>query len=359
MKKNIILSAFNIHTGGGFVLIKDLLKSNLIKVRLLDSRIKNKINFKLKNTFFSKREIIERVYKFHKLCFLSKKNNKIICLNGLPPFLFKPKAKVILFIQTFYFFSKINYFTNIKSFRFSLLVFLRIKLEQLWFRLGIKNADEIWLQTPTMKKRFIKYLYNNKIKKKFTIKILPYLDKQSMLYFDKFNRIEKNNVKKNLFIYPADHSGHKNHTRLLNAFSKVKRDFKLYLTLENKKFDKLLKKINLNNDTKSKIENLGQISRKELFSIYKNKVGTLIFPSIDESFGLPLIEAALLKKNILVSNHDYHKDILSNAITFNPFSISSIEKTIKKFLDKKKIINTKLKNINFIDSKIFLIGGKN
>jgi hypothetical protein len=206
-----------------------------------------------------------------------------------------------------------------------------------------------------MKKKLIEYLYINQIKKKFTVKVLPYLDSQTVFYFDKLKNIKVNQIRKNLFIFPADHEEHKNHFRLLSAFDKIKRDFKLYLTLDSKFFNKLLEKINLNNDTKSKIINLGQISRKKLFSIYKSKIGTLIFPSTEESFGLPLIEAALFKKNILVSNLDYHKEFLSNAITFNPFSISSIEKTIKKFLDKKKIININLKKNYFIDSKTFLL----
>lgn len=358
MKKNIILSAFNVHTGGGYVLIKDLLKSKSIKTKLLDLRIKSKISSYLSGVLFVKKKIIDRVYKFHKLCFFSKKKDVILCFNGLPP-LFKPKSKIILFIQTFYFFSKISFFNTADTYyNFKFLVYLRIKFEKLWFRLGIKNADEIWVQTDTMKKRLINYLNDIKTKKKYIIKIMPYVDNQIKNYIEKKSHKLFLNTKK-LFIYPADDSGHKNHIKLFLALNKIDRDFKLYLTLNHEKFMNLLSVTKLNNSTKAKIINLGPITRKKLFNLYKNKVGTLIFPSVDESFGLPLVEAALFNRNILVSNKNYSNDILINAIKFNPHSITSIKTTIKKFLDSKIKKKTKLKKINFVDYKTFLLGAIN
>lgn len=357
MKKIIILSAFNIHTGGGLVLIKDLLKSKFIKTKLLDLRIKSKISSYLSGALFVKKKIIDRVYKFHKLCFFSKKKDVIICFNGLPP-LFKTKSKIILFIQTFYFFSKISFFNAANTYNFKFLVYLRIIFEKLWFRLGIKNVDEIWVQTDTMKKRLIKYLNDIKTKKKYIIKIMPYVDNQIKYYIKKKSHKFYLNEKK-LFIYPADDSGHKNHIKLFLALNKIDRDFMLYLTLNHEKFMNLLSVTKLNDYTKAKIINLGPITRKKLFDLYKNKIGTLIFPSIDESFGLPLVEAALFNKNILVSNRNYSDDILINAAKFNPHSITSIKIAIKKFLDSKKKQKTNLKKINFIDSKTFLLGAIN
>ena len=121
----------------------------------------------------------------------------------------------------------------------------------------------------------------------------------------------------------------------------------------------LLSVTKLNVSTKVKIINLGPITRKKLFNLYKNKIGTLIFPSIDENFGLTLVEAALFNRNILLSNKNYSNDILINAIKFNPHSITSIKTTMKKYLDSKKTEKTKLKKINFIDNKTFLLGAIN
>jgi ligand-binding sensor domain-containing protein len=56
---------------------------------------------------------------------------------------------------------------------------------------------------------------------------------------------------------------------------------------------------------------------------------------------------------------NYSNDILINAVKFNPHSITSIKTTIEKFLDSKKKQKTKLKKINFINHKTFVLGAIN
>ena len=97
------------------------------------------------------------------------------------------------------------------------------------------------------------------------------------------------------------------------------------------------------------------ITRNNVLSLFKNKISTLIFPSLDESFGIPLIEACLYKKNILVSNRNYAHDLIQDAIYFNPESINSIKNSINKYLNHP--INSKptlRKSINFISAKKFI-----
>ena len=48
------------------------------------------------------------------------------------------------------------------------------------------------------------------------------------------------------------------------------------------------------------------------------------------SFGLGLIEAALIKKPIIASDLDYVHEIVDPSMTFNPHSIKSIEEAMKK-----------------------------
>ena len=101
---------------------------------------------------------------------------------------------------------------------------------------------------------------------------------------------------KNHFFYPADGAGHKNHLRLLEAFLLINENYKLYLTLSENDFSKLSEKFPCLKTKSSKIINLGQMPRKKILKFYNEKVGTLIFPSLDESFGIPLIEATIYKK---------------------------------------------------------------
>ena len=101
-------------------------------------------------------------------------------------------------------------------------------------------------------------------------------------------------------------------------------------------FSQLSKKFPILATKNSKIINLGQMPRKKILKLYREKVGTLIFPSLDESFGIPLIEACINKKNIIASNSNYSKDILVNYEKFDPYSVNSISKKIKNFIKKKR-----------------------
>ena len=60
-----------------------------------------------------------------------------------------------------------------------------------------------------------------------------------------------------------------------------------------------------------------------MLSIYK-LVDYLLFPSISESFGLPLLEAKLNKTKIIASDLDYVFDICKPDFVFNPFEAKDI-----------------------------------
>ena len=73
-----------------------------------------------------------------------------------------------------------------------------------------------------------------------------------------------------------------------------------------------------------------------------NNVSALIFPSTSESFGLPLVEAALLNKPVLKIDLDYGKDIIHTPYLFKN-NLNSLEKCINKFYnDLPNTISAKL-----------------
>ena len=72
--KRVILSAFNVHVGGGLVLLKSLILSKYIKINILDLRVKKKIkDLKLLNALYIKRKIFSRLFWFHLVSWKSKK----------------------------------------------------------------------------------------------------------------------------------------------------------------------------------------------------------------------------------------------------------------------------------------------
>ena len=106
--------------------------------------------------------------------------------------------------------------------------------------------------------------------------------------------------------------------------------FKLILTLELKDL------IFLNSDQKSYIYSLGSQQYENIICIYEF-IDYLIYPSIIESYGLPLIEAKLNKKKIIASDLNYVFDVCIPDYTFNPFDFKDLYRTLYSILVKNKL----------------------
>ena len=353
MKKKLILSAFNVHTGGGFTLLNELLSirnpNKYFLKALLDLRTKNRLTKVNIKKIFIERKIFNRVYNFLTNTF--KANNDLVtfCFNGLPPF-FKNKSKIISYVQTFYFTGSPT------GYKFPLFVRSRIFFEKIWFWTFYNNIDEIWVQTKHIKKKISKVI-NEKSFKKIKIKIVPFVSKnvQKNLNRKESQLFKLSNFKNKVFFYPSDLSAHKNHINLIKAFKIFKSKNKnslLYLTLSDSEFIKLQNMFNNEKNILSGIINLGKISHKQVLDMFKKSI--LLFPSFDETFGLPLIEASSIGTPIVASKRDFVKETCFNAYLFNPSSPKSIvlnmEKCIKN-LKKTKCLYKK-KNIN--DGKSFI-----
>ena len=125
------------------------------------------------------------------------------------------------------------------------------------------------------------------------------------------------------FIYPATAFYYKNHGLLLAAcrllVSKGIHDFKLLLTIdgsENNYVHKLLQQ----SRGFSQVELLGFQSRRTIYDYYR-QVDAMLFPSLLESWGLPLTEFAGFEKPIICADLPYAKETLagySKVAFFNP-----------------------------------------
>lgn len=110
----------------------------------------------------------------------------------------------------------------------------------------------------------------------------------------------------NLFYLATNHI-YKNHSVIIKAVNQSNRNSKLYLTLPS-------------GTSKERIENIGFIPQDEIFSLY-NSCDALLFPSYIETFGLPLIEAALTGIPIIASDLPYAREVLDGyeGVTFVKF----------------------------------------
>jgi len=64
-------------------------------------------------------------------------------------------------------------------------------------------------------------------------------------------------------------------------------------------------------------------------------VEALIYPSLFEAYGLPLIEAKKYQMKIIASDLDYCWDFIEPDYFFNPYDVQSITRSVKRFLEIK------------------------
>jgi glycosyltransferase involved in cell wall biosynthesis len=134
----------------------------------------------------------------------------------------------------------------------------------------------------------------------------------------------------------------KNLPALVNAFSKLKKtgyaDLKLVLagSFITNKFDNdydLILNIIETNNLQSEVIITGYLSDGELNQLYKNAL-LYVFPSINEGFGLPVLEAFAYNLPVLISSSTSLPEVGGDAaLQFDGFNVDDIAAKIKTVLD--------------------------
>lgn len=298
----ILLDAVYINNSGGKVLLDYLVallhQSEKEVFYLLDLRVRGNYEFlPHEKVQYLESSMIKR-HSFYRDN--QKKFSTVLCFGNIPPTL-RMSGKVYT-----YFHNSIYFFTTKE---FSIKERLLIKIKSGIIRIFKNNTDEWWVQTTQMSLLFAKYWKIPPAK----IDVLPFytsIDGQSI-----FNR----NREKYSFLYISDGHPNKMHLQLLEAFKEVQKVYpqsKLYLTISSQ-YPRLLDKINFLKAEGLGVENLGWCSREVIDKLYQ-ELGHFIFPSIQESFGLGLIEAAQHGMKILASDLPYVHAVIKPTSTFNP-----------------------------------------
>lgn len=338
LEHKLIIQAYNIHTGGGKILLDALLTDleEINTIGLFDARFKtNKVNqkcIKIKSVSpsFWGRFKAELWMKYN-----IKQGDTLLCFGNIPPF-FKSNAVSYLFLQNRLLLGVNNIkIGNIKS-RIKLL------LERWLLKKFIKNSDFVIVQSETMRQE----LLSAKLKIVKKIIVIPFMPNHNNNKLTiKHKEIQYD------FIYIASGEPHKNYDNLLDAWVMLKNkgfNYSLIITLNKerhtliyKKYKFLKSKYNLN------ILNIDDQPYEKINCLYK-KAKTLIYPSKIESFGMPLIEAKRLGMPIIASERNYVRDLIDPVETFDPESPLSICRAVMRYNGKnnKEEILTPLDFIN-------------
>ena len=326
----ILFDASRINTGGGKVLLEYFMNRNKNRnsiMYLLDNRLDTSIinskdyNYLIKgkdNILFSKIKLI-----------LSKKKSKYFSFINIPSILLACfQVEQIVYIHNLYIFKDIRIKFIYLRFLIRLSIFLNKRIT-------------FYVQTQTIKDNFIDtFKFRN-------VKIMSFYDSEKL---KKYKLLHSTNKIMYDFIYLGLPSEHKNHEILLDSLEIIPKNivFNIAMTIPEHE-DMLLDRIMQHNLTSHIIiTNLGLIPYEEAMdALAKSKC--LIFPSLLETYGLPLIEAQIIGLDILASSLSFVDDVVVPTDTFNPLNKSDIKDCITRYISNEKNKMPELKSFNKID----------
>ena len=322
----IIVHAPNVHQGGGRTLLIALLEAldGVRSTAILDERfaafeeLPKAIDVVAVHPTVMGRFIAEK-----KLASISADADLIICFGNLPP-LFKTSGKVFVFLQN-------RYLLNRRGTRgFPISQRCRIEIERFWLRWRLGNASLI-VQSESMAREAGQYFKRN------CIRVMPFVS--DML--QKKVRSENADLRYD-YLYVASGEPHKNHLTLVDAWEILGEDGlfpSLALTIDELQYAQLAAHIRKKSiGAGLKIINLGVIPRHQMPRIYAES-NSLIYPSLFESYGLPLIEAFQAGLPIVAAELDYVRDVSDPVSTFDPTSAMSIARAVKRHLYRDTILS--------------------
>lgn len=327
----LYIQADNVNAGGGRSLLNALIRSKLAEHAyvLFDARmpldfISPSLAHKIVNpTIFGR--LIAQFWLWRNLL----PANILLCFGSLPP-LFNVEGKVVVFVQNRY------VIDNVTLKNFSFKVRIRLFFERAWFKSRCHKVNEFIVQTSSMQILLRRRLLDLRpgLADKIEVRVLPFIDIISN-GDSTFERSSDESPNKFDYIYPASGEIHKNHQNLIDAFIILAEQGyfpSLVLTLDEKKFPEILHKVNLAKDKFNlNIHNMGFLPHPELLRLYSS-IRYLIYPSLYESFGIPLLEAKQAGLCIVAGELDYVRDSVNPDQTFDPSSAVSIARAIKRSL---------------------------
>jgi glycosyltransferase involved in cell wall biosynthesis len=248
----------------------------------------------------------------------------LLCLGNLPP-LRRPACKTVVYLQNRYLIGPAKLHGTQLPERARLIV------ERIWLRTLASHAHLFLVQTPTMKQMLCEHLglENNRVR------VAPYLPCNIDWLRSLSDATELQSDQERPFLYVASGEPHKNHRLLVQAWRLLAAEGhfpRLQLTLDEGRFTALAAWITEQAREHSlRIEVNAAKSLETVDGLYC-QARALVYPSLFESFGLPLIEARQAGLPVLAAEQDYVRDILDPEQSFDPHSAHSIARAVKRFM---------------------------
>ena len=327
MSRQVVLFAPNVGSGGGLVLLRALLDADWCGRNVtayLDSRARDHFTVLPHNiaVVWCKASLFGRLRAELGLARLLTAEHVLLCLHNLPPLLPTP-ATIYCFVQNANLVGLIPPKSQGPRLR------LRYLVERAIARLGKRRIYKYIVQTPTMRAALLRWYGSGPPQ----VIVKPFLDKEKLQVVGASMPAPES--RRWDFMYVSDGPPHKNHRRLFQAWRLLAEQGEfpsLALTLHPERDVALRQELSVMIEHYAlRIEDLGQMPHAHLLQTY-HQVGALLFPSLAESFGIPLVEAASAGLPILAPELDYVRDVCDPTETFDPHSERSMARAVLRFL---------------------------
>lgn len=309
----LVIHAPNIHLGGGRTLLLALLSTlRQPAVVQLDERFEPLPDLVPGvQVIRVAASLVGRLQAERRLQLLCRSGDVLICFGNLPP-LFRSSARVFVYLQNRYLTSSRPLAGLPWSAR------LRVRIERLWLCHRLRNAT-LLVQTETMLQE---------VRENFGCEanVVPFLPREVQPSEGQLPVLYD-------YLYVASGEPHKNHRRLLQAWILLaNRGFQpsLCLTLDTQRdaalcawVERLVRQHGL------RVAN-NPVPPSQISELYA-QCGALIYPSLFESFGLPLLEARRVGMPILAAERDYVRDVVTPVVSFDPESALSIARAVMRY----------------------------
>lgn len=331
--KPILIDALHIHMGGALMILNHLIdrltSRNVDVVLLKDERCPElRSEYLIRKIHIMSCGEFERK-RFYKSC--RSDFSGVLCLGNIPP-----SIKLETFVAT--------YIHNVSLFQvprdYSISWKIKSILKRLYINYQSPNTDVWIVQTDNTQNIIRKYLNTHK-----PILIYPFF------YIPASINTPLSDTRRD-YIFVGEHTYAKGHEYLIEAWvklSKLQLDYtpKLHLTVASPSLLPLIKDAVASG---ANIENHGRIPFDDVVNLYKYSKAT-IYPSLNESLGLGIIEAAEAGCDVIGCDLPYMHSVCEPSETFKPCDSDSILAAVLKY-ELKNSSKTKLKIKDEVESLI-------
>ena len=271
---------------------------------------------------------------------LDNQVSTIFCFANVPPPIPIQKIPVFIYFHNVLLLS--NLFDNNQ---YSIIGKLVLKVKVTYIQLKNKPSFQ-WIVQSERIKQAVSYRITVNTK---NIHVLPFY-RDVVSIGEKYHQIDK-------FIFVADGVPQKNHTILLQAWEYLYDTYQitpeLHLTIPTR-FTELNAAVELLKLKGIKIINHGVINKADLNLLYE-QCSYLIFPSLRESFGLPVIEAVQAGCGVLAADLPYVYDVIQPSAVFNPTDAQSIAELVTKITSSNVFIPANILIENKVQEMITIL----